>query len=174
MSISGQETSCENGDAMLIIVYRSEQDPSMTSLDTLKYNLTKNVKDWDHHFQKDCQIASSHADVIAYTNTPRNIGQMNISILWYIENKNVSNSVKVKHLTKKGHLKELLNDALAYLNTYIQPHHLISFSVFEEDHPNSDGTFNVAIMHKGSDSQPFERKGDIIGNIYELHLIDKH
>lgn len=127
----------------------------MTSLDSLKFNLTKNVKDWDNHFQKDSQIASSHNEVIAYTNTPRNIGQMNISILWYIENKNISNSVRVKHLSRKGHLKELLSEALVYLNTFIQPHNLISVSVFEDDHPNADGVYNVAIMHKGDDSQPF-------------------
>jgi len=45
--------------------------------------------------------------------------------------------------------------------------------MFEDDHPNVDEIYNVAIMHKGDDSQPFQRKGDIIGNIYALHLIEK-
>ena len=65
---------CENGDAILVLVYKTEQEISMTPLDNFKFNLTRNVQDWHVHFQKDCHIASSSAEVIAYTNTARNIG----------------------------------------------------------------------------------------------------
>ena len=74
VSISTNETLCENGDALLILVYKSEQEISMTSLENLKFNLTRTVQSWEMHFQKDCQIASENAEVISYTNTARNIG----------------------------------------------------------------------------------------------------
>lgn len=51
---------------------------------------------------------------------------------------------------------------------------MISFSIFEDDHPNKNEIYNIAIMHKGDDSKPIEIKGEIIGDIYEMHLIEHH
>jgi hypothetical protein len=47
ISISASETSTVDADAVLILTYRTEQEPSMTSLNGLKFNLMKNVVDWD-------------------------------------------------------------------------------------------------------------------------------
>ena len=44
--------------------------------------------------------------------------------------------------------------------------------MFEEDHPNTDYIQNVAIMHKGDDTKPFEKKGNIIGDVYAFHMIE--
>ena len=83
ISISASETSTYDADAVLILVYRTESDSSMTSLENLKFELQKNVVDWDFQFQ-DIQKAVGNADVIALTHTARNIGQINIQILWYL------------------------------------------------------------------------------------------
>jgi len=47
ISISASETSTENADAVLILTYKATQEPSMTSLDGLKFELVKNIVDWD-------------------------------------------------------------------------------------------------------------------------------
>jgi len=101
LSITTHETEIENGDALLVILYRTKQDESMTKIDaTLKYHLIKNIAEWDKHIKEISSVGSKHADVIAFTNTPRNIGSLNISILWYIENPSTSNYLYVKHFKK--------------------------------------------------------------------------
>jgi hypothetical protein len=49
LAISTHETEIENGDALLVLLYRAQRDDAtMTKIDnTLKYHLTKNVQDWD-------------------------------------------------------------------------------------------------------------------------------
>ena len=74
ISLSTHETLIENGDALLIVLYKTAQDSSMSSLDTLKYDLKKNIQDWENHFSDQLKIASGHIEVISYINTPRNIG----------------------------------------------------------------------------------------------------
>ncbi len=50
ISISASETSTENADAVITLVYKATQEPSMTSLDGLKFELQKNIVDWDDQY----------------------------------------------------------------------------------------------------------------------------
>jgi ABC-type taurine transport system substrate-binding protein len=50
ISINAAETSTENADAVLIVTYRTIQEPSMTTLDGIKYELIKNIVDWDEQY----------------------------------------------------------------------------------------------------------------------------
>lgn len=47
ISISASETSTYDADAVLILTYRTEKDSSMTSLEDIKYELRRDVIDWD-------------------------------------------------------------------------------------------------------------------------------
>lgn len=47
ISISASETSTYDADAVLILTYRTTQDPSMTSLNDIKFVLRRDVIDWD-------------------------------------------------------------------------------------------------------------------------------
>lgn len=51
VSITCNETCTQDGDAVLAIVYRRHQDPSMTSLDGLQYHLVASVKDWGVQYE---------------------------------------------------------------------------------------------------------------------------
>lgn len=50
ISISASETSTENADAVLTLVYKATEEPGMTSLDGLKFELQKNIVDWDDQY----------------------------------------------------------------------------------------------------------------------------
>ncbi len=67
----------------------------------------------------------------------------------------------------------MLNEGLQYLNTYIPPHHLVGFSFFEDNHPNTHNCYNLMIMHKGDDSKPFEKKPDILGDVYGMETRER-
>lgn len=51
------------------------------------------------------------------------------------------------------------------MNTFIVPSNMISFSVFEHDHPCPDKYYNVVIFYKGDGKTPII-KPDIKGDIY--------
>lgn len=75
VSISANETSTVDADAVLVIVYKKVQEPDMVqSLAGLQYHLMKNTVDWDMQYQEFREILAQSCEVIALTHTPRNIG----------------------------------------------------------------------------------------------------
>lgn len=84
---------------------------------------------------------------MSLNHTPRNIGQMNVQILWYTHSTS-STQYRVKHLQLKGSWYDLAEEATNYLNTYIAPHNLVSISVFEDDHPDLKNLHHIVIMHR--------------------------
>ena len=87
MSITANETTTSDGEAVLAIVYRKQAggDSLGTSLAEIKYHLVSSVQDWDEQYKTALEpIAAARADVVALTHTPRNLGQINIQILWYL------------------------------------------------------------------------------------------
>ena len=75
VSISANETSTENADAVLVLIYRKAQEPSMTSLAGLKFELLKNTEDWNEQYDHLEQITQKQRiEVISLTHTARNIG----------------------------------------------------------------------------------------------------
>jgi hypothetical protein len=80
ISISANETTSVDGDAMLVIVYKRHADPTMVgSLDHLQYHLVSSVKDWDTQYKEGiAQIASDRCEIVSLTHTAKNIGQINI------------------------------------------------------------------------------------------------
>ena len=140
----------------------------MTSLSDLRFELLKNTVDWDDQYKQLEQIFQNKSvDVISHTHTARNIGQINIQIVWYIPSSD-ANAYTCKHLSNRGDLNTLLNEAKTYLNTYVAPHHLVSISVFEDDHPCPDKLFHAVVLHKGSDHNPLQPSSDIHGSLYDL------
>jgi hypothetical protein len=100
-------------------------------------------------------------EVISLTHTPRNIGQINIQILWYIPTSQ-SSRYTAKHFQKKGgDINEVFNEALAYLNGFVAPASLVSVSVFEDDHPCPANHYHVVVYHKGEGIAPLEKPADI-------------
>lgn len=70
---------------MLALVFKTESEPSMTSLSGLKFELLKNVVSWDEQYHQISQVLNQDKyEVLSLTHTPRNVGQINIQILWYI------------------------------------------------------------------------------------------
>jgi ABC-type taurine transport system substrate-binding protein len=79
ISISANETTTVDADAVLVVVYKKHQDPDMTQMLTgLQYHLIKNTVDWDQQYEEFKEILSQSCEVVALTHTARNIGQINI------------------------------------------------------------------------------------------------
>jgi hypothetical protein len=76
VSISANETDIENGDSVIVVVYRKEQDASMTTdLANLEFHIAKGLNTWDEIYDSQLKgIVSKKADVVALTHTARNIG----------------------------------------------------------------------------------------------------
>jgi hypothetical protein len=68
----------------------------------------------------------------------------------------------------KGDLEAVFDEARQYLNTFVAPHNLISFSVFEDDHPCPNHFYHVVVMHRGDGLTPIKRNEEIRGDIYQL------
>jgi hypothetical protein len=64
-------------------------------------------------------------------------------------------------------MKEAFEGARLYLDEWVPPHRLVSVSAFEEDHPNTNGTFNVVILVRGSIEKPIQTDSSI-GKIYNI------
>jgi len=80
VSITANETTSVDGDAVLVLVYKRQQDPSMvTRLENLQYHLISSVKDWDVEYEEIRKnIIGQRCEILSLTHTPRNIGQVNI------------------------------------------------------------------------------------------------
>ena len=59
---------------------------------------------------------------------------------------------------------------MEYLNTYIAPHELLSFSIFEDDHPCNNRLCHAVVTHKGSDSTPLIKGEEIKGDVFKLKI----
>lgn len=59
ISISAHETAITNGDSVLVLLFKKDQDPSMGSLETLNFHLLKNLNDWHIHFDEHSHFASN-------------------------------------------------------------------------------------------------------------------
>jgi len=47
MSISTHETSVENGDPSILIIYKKHVELTMTSLENIKFHVLRNTEPWE-------------------------------------------------------------------------------------------------------------------------------
>lgn len=178
ISISANETTTVDGDAMLILVYKRHANPSMIgSLDQLQYHLVSSIKDWDSQYKESiAPIASDRCDIVSLTHTAKNIGQINIQILWFLPpSVNSPQTYTYKRFTSQKDSKEAFEKARLYLDEWVPPHRLVNVSAFEEDHPNQGGIFNVVVLVRGTIEKPIqppvgERNDSSIGKIYSYEV----
>ena len=85
VGISANETITEDGEAVLSVVYKRHSDASMTSLQDIQFTLVSSVKSWDEQYTSAIEtLNAQRSDIVALTHTPRNLGQINIQIFWYL------------------------------------------------------------------------------------------
>lgn len=147
----------------------------VTRLDNLQYHLISSVKDWDVEYEEIRKnIIGQRCEILSLTHTPRNIGQVNIQILWFLPANPASpQSYTYKHITSQTQ-QDAIEQARLYLDEWVPPHRLVSVSAFEEDHPNHS-SFNIVILVRGDIEKPIQppvgsRNDSCIGKIYSLDL----
>jgi hypothetical protein len=86
ISIQASESSSHDANAVLTVFYRRNKDPlQQTSLNDLQFHLINNLNAWMVQYLEVQEIISkSPIDIISLTHTARNIGQVNIQILWFL------------------------------------------------------------------------------------------
>jgi hypothetical protein len=169
----------EEAEAMLILFYKKEQEPSMTALDGLSFQLLKNVTDWDDQYDEIiASVNSKHQQrvhLLQLTHTPRNLGQINIQILWYLPaSEKLPATPVAKHFVNKGNIEALQEEARAYLNEYVSPSNLLSYSVFEDDHPCDNQLYHAVAYLKAEPAKPLTKTDDIQGDIYKVKNFTSH
>lgn len=85
VGISANETITEDGEAVLSVVYKRHSDASMASLQDIQFTLVSSVKSWDEQYISAIEtLNAQRSDIVALTHTPKNLGQINIQIFWYL------------------------------------------------------------------------------------------
>jgi hypothetical protein len=84
ISVSCNESIVEEGEALLILFYKKDQEPTMTSLEELQYHIIRNIDDWDSQHEEVLKKVAHKSEVVALTHTAKNIGQINVQIVWYL------------------------------------------------------------------------------------------
>ena len=74
------------------------------------------------------------------------------------------------HFQSKDDLRDVINQSRLYLDKYVEPHNLVSYSIFEEDHPNAPGLYHSVILFKGNGTNE-SKKPDDTKTIYQIDLI---
>ena len=173
ISIQASESSSHDANAVLTVFYRRNKDPlQQTSLNDLQFHLINNLNAWMVQYLEVQEIISkSPIDIISLTHTARNIGQVNIQILWFLPGNDQSpKTYTVKHFfsTKRD---ETVSQAIKYLDSFVAPHRLVNVSTFEEDHPNKS-VYNIVTIARGDDPvDAQDKKDDSIGKIYDFKVI---
>ena len=111
------------------------------------------MQDWDEQYASALENPSvKSADIISLTYTARNLGQINIQVIWYLPSATPDRQgYTFKHFTSKQGHADALQQALTYMNTWVAPQRLVSVSAFEDDHPNTiKQLFHVVVLVKGA------------------------
>jgi alkyl sulfatase BDS1-like metallo-beta-lactamase superfamily hydrolase len=94
----------------------------MQSLKNLKFHVVRNTEPWEDQITDALRLAGSHNEIVALTHTPRNLGQMNVQIMWYLPSSQ-GHTYKTHHVRNEfADWDTLLDDTVSYLNKYIAPH----------------------------------------------------
>jgi hypothetical protein len=177
VAISSNESGTVDGDAVLSVIYRRANDPSMGSLKDVQYHLITSVQEWDEQYAT--ALASLNAarnDILAITYTPRNLGQINIQVIWYLPAKASEpfTGYTYKRFSSKNDYQGALDEARAYLNDWVAPHQLVSVAAFEDDHPNTiKQLFHVVVLQRGPGDRgnASHSSEPIVGGIYNIDLL---
>lgn len=134
ISFSCHETSMKVPDTEVVVYYRKNVEGAFQSLDKLAFKLVRNLKQWDELCLEAQKDVSQGKDVISLTHSPKNIGQLNCYIIWYLPTTD-SSACTVKQFSTVGDWNGLLRNVVNYMNSHVIPSQMISLSIFEEDHP---------------------------------------
>lgn len=84
ISITGHETSLDDPDTELVLFFRKDSDPTMSSAEHIDFHVIVEPKEWESIDMMVKNYASKKGDIVAITGSPRNMGDMNTSIIWFM------------------------------------------------------------------------------------------
>jgi len=117
-------------------------------------------------------------DVVALTQSPKNIGEANNQFMWYAKGSNAAGSPSFKILTREdGNWPQLANEIKDWLNKYVPPHMLISVSIFHDvhDEESDNNKIHACIAHSAGANPADLSKNEAAKttkSIYDLQTIE--
>lgn len=140
ISITMNETECEEGDQLLTVFYRQAPiEQGELDFEDLKFEHFNQNQSWTK-LLTGADAKRKGVDVVSLTHSPKNIGGSQNQFLWYARGSNASGTPSFKQLTREdGDWNQLIKvDLKDWLNKFVPPHMLISISLFHESHPESN------------------------------------
>ena len=145
--MSTSENAAEEGDHIIAIVLKRVEDGFIFQ-PRLRAEVCADPDNWDDCLEQDLESMQKElpngSEIVAVTHTARNVGNRPEQIIWYQKKQEVvepdSNvEVYAKVFTSEtGDWNDLMAKAVAWLNTNVIPHKLVSISMTEEHLPPDD------------------------------------
>ena len=103
-----------------MLFYKTESDQSMASLENITFDVIRDLNPWEDSLNSASSLSSSSCEVVAITHTARNIGQINVQILFYVPS-SVSQTHGYKLITNTSSMESIKKETSAFMNTYLVP-----------------------------------------------------
>lgn len=172
ISITGHETSLDDPDTELVLFFRKDSDPTMSSAEKIDFHVVVEPKEWAAVDILVKNFASKKGDIVAITGSPRNMGDMNSSIIWFMPGVS-SEPLNSKIFTRIGDdWPGVFKDACDWLNYHVRPHRFMGCQAHEAKHPNPSKELMVTVYFKGLPEEDMTLPEDVKQPLYECEYIE--
>lgn len=119
---------------------------------------------------------SAGKDIIAVTQTPKEIGKINVIIEWFLpsgaaEGKNIHIHTEENY---DGDWNAVMNQMVQWMTKHLYPHQVISFSAYEEEHPNTKTEINVSVFYRDQEHESVVIPADIDTPVFKFEQTHLH
>ena len=176
ISISMCETSTEEGESLMTVVYRVKSlAEDAAPFDHLQFREFTKTKSWESQAKEAEDFAKTGCDIVSLAHSAKNVLNLKNQVMWFA-NDSGNHAYNFQYFKETGgDWDSLVKKAVSYLNKYIAPHQLVHVSFYEATHPNElhDGERNIycTIVHTAGAS-PVELRS-IANHNLPAHLYTK-
>lgn len=179
VSITQAESETEAGNQIIVLVYRKKPIyPGSLPCDTVQFFEYDLSLTWDQLLQQGLSSFEQNQgiDIMGFSRTAKNLGSAHAQVLWYSREQG-AHGIPSFHEIKRsdGAIKTLAEQVRDWLNAYVAPHQLLSITIHEDEHPNTNSGVVRAIITHTAGANPTRladgpAKGTLpAGGVYTLH-----
>lgn len=175
ISISAHETTGsdeDEGDSEVVIFYRRQSDPTDSVIQNARCRVSRDIaQSFESLALADCRYASDKA-FVGFTSTPKQIGQMNVSLTW--TDAGAGLNLHAKHFTvENSNWEKLQAEVVEWLNNSIAPHQFKAYSVLQEDHPSKEGKTYAQVIYSGEAATKLVLPENVQAPLYTSSIVTR-
>jgi hypothetical protein len=159
----------DNRDVELVLYYVNYREPSFQLLTNLDFKLTKGNKSWDEVHQDRITKSTGPKDIVAVTQTPKEVGRVNVIIEFFMP----SSGLSVNHesfLNTTGNWDDLIKEVANWMGQHLYPHQVQCVSIYEDEHSLGNDEIRATVYYKDSKSSSIQIPEDIATPIFKYKL----